>query len=357
MQCPRCGHDNRAQAKFCEECASPLTRSCVKCGNPLPPTAKFCPECANPVGAEGATPSRFASPEAYTPKHLAEKIVTSRASLEGERKQVTVLFADMKGSTEPSRTVIPKRPRTPRSGPDAPDGGGPPFRGHRQPGARRRNHGAVRRARPRGPRRPRLLRGAPDAGGRAALLGRASPLPRPRGPDSRRAQFWRSRGALHRERPAHGLHGRRPDDPPGGANGAARAAGKHADQRGDAGPRRGLCPRVAPWAGSHQGARPTGRGLRSRRRERRAHAPPGGSAARPVSLRRPRHELEQLRSALGKAGQGHGQLVAVVGDPGVGKSRLFYEFTHSHRVQDGSSSPSAPRPTARRSPICRSSTS
>ena len=100
MQCPRCGHDNRAQAKFCEECASALTRSCAKCGHPLPPTAKFCPECANPVGAEGAAPSRFASPETYTPKHLAEKIVTSRASLEGERKQVTVLFADMKGSTE-----------------------------------------------------------------------------------------------------------------------------------------------------------------------------------------------------------------------------------------------------------------
>ena len=100
MQCPRCGHDNRAQAKFCEECASPLTRSCEKCSHPLPPTAKFCPECAHPAGAEGATPSRFASPEAYTPKHLAEKIVTSRASLEGERKQVTVLFADMKGSTE-----------------------------------------------------------------------------------------------------------------------------------------------------------------------------------------------------------------------------------------------------------------
>jgi len=44
--------------------------------------------------------SRFNSPESYTPKHLAEKILTSKSALEGERKQVTVLFADMKGSME-----------------------------------------------------------------------------------------------------------------------------------------------------------------------------------------------------------------------------------------------------------------
>ena len=103
---------NRPQAKFCEECASPLTRSCAKCGNPLPPTAKLLPECANPVGGEGATPSRFPSPETYTPKHLAEKIVTSRTSLEGERKQVTVLFADMKGSTELLADRDPEDART-----------------------------------------------------------------------------------------------------------------------------------------------------------------------------------------------------------------------------------------------------
>jgi class 3 adenylate cyclase len=47
----------------------------------------------------GAQP-RFASPDAYTPKHLADRILTSKAALEGERKQVTVLFADLKGSME-----------------------------------------------------------------------------------------------------------------------------------------------------------------------------------------------------------------------------------------------------------------
>src|SRR5712692_1452843 len=99
MKCPRCQYENRPQAKFCEECATPLSRVCSNCSAPLSPTAKFCPECAYPVAAGGAQP-RFASPDSYTPKHLAEKILTSKSALEGERKQVTVLFADLKGSME-----------------------------------------------------------------------------------------------------------------------------------------------------------------------------------------------------------------------------------------------------------------
>jgi hypothetical protein len=94
MQCSKCGHDNRMGAKICEEYAAPLTRTCSNCGGQLSPTAKFCPECAHPTSAE-AQPSRFISPETYTPRHLAEKILTSRSALEGERKQVTVLFADL----------------------------------------------------------------------------------------------------------------------------------------------------------------------------------------------------------------------------------------------------------------------
>jgi len=100
MKCPRCQHESPSGAKFCEECATPLARACASCGNPLSATAKFCPECAHPVAAGVATQPRFASPETYTPKHLAEKILTSKGALEGERKQVTVLFADMKGSME-----------------------------------------------------------------------------------------------------------------------------------------------------------------------------------------------------------------------------------------------------------------
>src|SRR5262245_50021420 len=102
MKCPRCETENPPRAKFCLECALPLARTCPTCGTPLPPMAKFCLECAHPVTGTGPTPhpARFTSPDAYTPKYLAEKILTSRSALEGERKQVTVLLADLKGSME-----------------------------------------------------------------------------------------------------------------------------------------------------------------------------------------------------------------------------------------------------------------
>ncbi|MBI2544127.1 MAG: zinc ribbon domain-containing protein, partial [Candidatus Rokubacteria bacterium] len=100
MKCPRCRHENPPQAKFCLECGARVALTCAKCGVELPGGAKFCLACGQPVAAQSAVPSRFASPEAYTPKHLAEKILISKSSLEGERKQVTVLFADLKGSME-----------------------------------------------------------------------------------------------------------------------------------------------------------------------------------------------------------------------------------------------------------------
>jgi Double zinc ribbon len=99
MKCPNCQHENTATAKFCEECATPLPRTCANCGSQVSYTAKFCPQCGHfltPVAGD----SRFASPKSYTPQHLADKILTSRAAIEGERKQVTVLFADIKGSME-----------------------------------------------------------------------------------------------------------------------------------------------------------------------------------------------------------------------------------------------------------------
>ena len=84
--------------KFCGQCAAPLGSACPSCGAANPPGNKFCGHCATPLAK--ATETRFESPESYTPKHLAEKILTSRSALEGERKQVTVLFADLKGSME-----------------------------------------------------------------------------------------------------------------------------------------------------------------------------------------------------------------------------------------------------------------
>ena len=100
MNCPRCQHENPSQAKFCLECGTVLALQCGACGTELPAGAKFCLECGQSVGAQPAIATRFISPESYTPKHLAEKILTSKSMLEGERKQVTVLFADMKGSME-----------------------------------------------------------------------------------------------------------------------------------------------------------------------------------------------------------------------------------------------------------------
>ena len=98
MQCARCHAENPAGMKFCGQCAAPLVSVCPSCGAANLPGNKFCGQCAAPLAK--ATESRFESPESYTPKHLAEKILTSRGAMEGERKQVTVLFADLKGSLE-----------------------------------------------------------------------------------------------------------------------------------------------------------------------------------------------------------------------------------------------------------------
>ena len=100
MQCLQCHADNQPHAKFCADCGAALSPACRRCASPVPPTARFCPECAEPTGARPTAGSRFASPHAYTPRHLADRMLSMRESLEGERKQVTVLFADLKSSLE-----------------------------------------------------------------------------------------------------------------------------------------------------------------------------------------------------------------------------------------------------------------
>jgi predicted ATPase/class 3 adenylate cyclase len=102
----RCQHDNPQGARFCEECATPLIRACSNCGTALSAAAKFCHACAHPTAADAGPPAR--SPDSYTPKHLAEKILTSKAALEGERKQVTVLFVDVAGFTAMSASLDPE---------------------------------------------------------------------------------------------------------------------------------------------------------------------------------------------------------------------------------------------------------
>src|SRR5215831_800764 len=106
MRCPGCAAENPEHAKFCLECGAQLGHRCAACGAELPGRAKFCLECGKPIGT--GSPPRTPDPRNYTPKHLAEKILTSRSALEGERKQVTVLFADVKGSMDLAEQVDPE---------------------------------------------------------------------------------------------------------------------------------------------------------------------------------------------------------------------------------------------------------
>src|SRR5262245_58974828 len=99
MRCSRCQAENREGLRFCEDCGARLAATCRSCGAEVTPGKKFCGSCGTPV-VTAEPEGRYASPQTYTPKHLAEKILTSKSALEGERKQVTVLFADLKGSME-----------------------------------------------------------------------------------------------------------------------------------------------------------------------------------------------------------------------------------------------------------------
>ena len=83
MQCPRCRAENPAGLKLCGQCAARLAASCPSCGAVNPPGHKFCGQCATSL--TGVAEPRFATPESYTPKHLAGKILTSKAALEAGR--------------------------------------------------------------------------------------------------------------------------------------------------------------------------------------------------------------------------------------------------------------------------------
>jgi hypothetical protein len=104
MQCLQCQAENLDGLRFCEDCGARLDLKCPQCGAEIRPGKKFCGSCGRTLGALTplTAPSRPVTPsaESYTPKHLAERILTSCGALEGERKQVTVLFADLKGSME-----------------------------------------------------------------------------------------------------------------------------------------------------------------------------------------------------------------------------------------------------------------
>jgi class 3 adenylate cyclase/tetratricopeptide (TPR) repeat protein len=100
MQCPRCQAENRAGRRFCGDCGLALAITCVACGFLNETAVAYCGGCGVSITAGAATLHRAPTPDSYTPRYLAERIITSKAALEGERKQVTVLFADLKSSME-----------------------------------------------------------------------------------------------------------------------------------------------------------------------------------------------------------------------------------------------------------------
>src|SRR5262245_9656165 len=333
MTCGRCQHDNRAAAKFCEECGAPLARTCANCGAALSATAKFCGECAHPVG--GQAPS-FAAPDAYTPKHLAERILTSKAALEGERKQVTILFADLKGSME---MLAERDPEEVRAILD------PVL--ERMIDAVHRYEGTVNQVLGDG---IMALFGAPlaheDHAVRACYAAlRMQESLRRYTDDTRRAHGVEvqirvginsgqvvvgSVGSdLRMEYTAVGqtthLAARMEQIAPPGTirltGETVRLAEGYVEVKS-----LGLAP-VKGLAEPIEIFELTGTGVARTRLQQAALRGLTRFVGRDA-------EIEHLRRILGHAGAGRGQVVAMVGEAGVGKSRLVHEFTHSHRVQE-----------------------
>jgi class 3 adenylate cyclase/predicted ATPase len=336
VKCSRCQHENPSGAKFCEECAAPLARACANCGTQLSATAKFCPECAHPVAGAVPVRPRFSSPEVYTPKHLAEKILTSKTALEGERKQVTVLFADVKGSME---LLADRDPEEARKILD-------PVLEHMME-AVHRYEGTVNQVMGDG---IMALFGAPLAHEDHAVRACYAALRMQEAVKRYAEGVQRTQGVPIQIRV--GLN-----------SGDVVVRSIESDLRMDytaVGQTTHLAARM------EQMAMPgsiliTGDALRLA--EGYAQVKPLGpvnvkglseplevyaiTGAGPVRSRLQAAaargltrfvgrtaEFETLRQALEKARIGHGQMVALVGEPGVGKSRLFWEFTHSRRTVD-----------------------
>ncbi len=109
MKCSKCQSENPDDAQFCIECGNPMEFHCPKCGAITPATGKFCKACGHNLKEPKETPSvDYSEPQSYTPKHLADKILTTRSSIEGERKLVTVFFADVANYTSVSEKLDPE---------------------------------------------------------------------------------------------------------------------------------------------------------------------------------------------------------------------------------------------------------
>jgi len=108
MKCPKCQFENPSGIKFCGQCGAKLESVCPSCNFSNPSDFKFCGECGHALGEKTAPPIDYSKPRAYTPKSLADKILDTRSSIEGERKLVTVLFADVANYTSMSEKLDPE---------------------------------------------------------------------------------------------------------------------------------------------------------------------------------------------------------------------------------------------------------
>jgi class 3 adenylate cyclase len=333
VKCPRCQAENPPGTRFCGQCAAPLAAVCPSCGATNPAGNKFCGQCAAPLD-KPAQP-RFAAPESYTPKHLAERILTSKAALEGERKQVTVLFADLKGSME---LLADRDPEEAHKILD-------PVLEHMMD-AVHRYEGTVNQVMGDG---IMALFGAPIAHEDHAVRACYAALRMQESVKRYAEQLQRSAGIpvqirvglnsgevvvrsigsdLHMDYSAVGqtthLAARMEQMAMAGSILLSADALRLAEGFVEVRPL-GWMP-VKGMAEPVEVYELTGGGPARTRFQ--------AAAARGLTRFVGRDaEIDQLRHALERAGAGHGQVVAIMGEAGVGKSRLFYEFTHSHRVQ------------------------
>ncbi len=118
MQCSKCNFENPSEAKFCGECGNKLEIFCSKCNSSNPANHKFCSECGQQFSADQqpqetvsdpvSDDEKFAKIQKYLPKGIAEKILAQKGRIEGERRQVTVMFCDLVGFTSMSERLDPE---------------------------------------------------------------------------------------------------------------------------------------------------------------------------------------------------------------------------------------------------------
>ena len=109
MKCPKCQFENREGAEFCSECGYKFELICPKCKTTIRVRSRFCDACGYDLSKiQDAPLIDYSNPQSYTPKFLADKIFTTRSSIEGERKLVTVLFADVTNFTSITEKLDPE---------------------------------------------------------------------------------------------------------------------------------------------------------------------------------------------------------------------------------------------------------